>query len=173
VPWIVLSSAKKFLSFMSAYAIFMAPMAGILFADYWLVKRRRYDVPALYDPAGTYRYGRWCVNWRSLVVVLVTVVPLLPALAWKVNLEDISISGGLKNLFAINWLYGSFLSTTLYWVLNLVFPDAETLIFRVVTGVLQNEFLEGVEAGLSSVSTDDSSSIAKEAKAAVSAVRLG
>jgi cytosine/uracil/thiamine/allantoin permease len=34
----------------------MAPMAGILFCDYWLVKRKRYDVPALYDPKGIYLY---------------------------------------------------------------------------------------------------------------------
>ena len=29
---------------------------GILFCDYWLVKRKRYDVPALYDPKGIYLY---------------------------------------------------------------------------------------------------------------------
>jgi hypothetical protein len=25
-------------------------------ADYWIVKKRRYDVPALYDPRGIYSY---------------------------------------------------------------------------------------------------------------------
>lgn len=29
---------------------------GILFCDYWVVKRKRYDVPALYDPEGIYFY---------------------------------------------------------------------------------------------------------------------
>lgn len=55
-PWIIIKSAATLLSFLSAYAVFMAPMAGILFCDYWLVKRKRYDVPALYDPQGIYYY---------------------------------------------------------------------------------------------------------------------
>lgn len=55
-PWIIIESGQTFLSFMGAYAIFMAPFAGILCCDYWIVKRRKYDVPALYDPRGIYYY---------------------------------------------------------------------------------------------------------------------
>ena len=55
-PWIIIKNGKTFLSFMGAYSIFMAPIAGILFCDYWLIKRRKYDVPALYDPHGIYYY---------------------------------------------------------------------------------------------------------------------
>lgn len=55
-PWIIIKDGTTFLSFMGAYSIFMAPIAGILFCDYWLVKRRKYDVPALYDPRGIYYY---------------------------------------------------------------------------------------------------------------------
>jgi NCS1 family nucleobase:cation symporter-1 len=55
-PWIIVKSAATLLSFLSAYAVFMGPMAGILFCDYWLVKRKRYDVPALYDSKGIYLY---------------------------------------------------------------------------------------------------------------------
>src|SRR5438045_6763484 len=57
VPWIILSTALTFLNFMAAYAVFMAPIAGIMFTDYWLVKKKHYDVPALYDPRG--RYHTW------------------------------------------------------------------------------------------------------------------
>jgi NCS1 family nucleobase:cation symporter-1 len=54
VPWIIISNAKTFLNFMSAYAVFMAPIAGIMLIDYWFVKKRKIDVPALYDPEGIY-----------------------------------------------------------------------------------------------------------------------
>ena len=54
VPWIIIASAETFLNFMSAYAVFMAPIAGVLLTDYWFVKQRRIDVPALYDPRGIY-----------------------------------------------------------------------------------------------------------------------
>lgn len=56
VPWLMVSSAAVFLQFMSGYAVFLAPMAGIMCADYWLVRKRKLDVPGLYDPHGRYRY---------------------------------------------------------------------------------------------------------------------
>lgn len=62
-PWIIIKSGKTFLSFMGAYSIFMAPIAGILCCDYWLIKRRKYDVPALYDPRGIYYYKVCCFRY--------------------------------------------------------------------------------------------------------------
>lgn len=132
-PWIIVASAQSFLSFMSAYAIFMAPIAGILATDYWAVKRRRYDVPALYDPKGIYSFG-WGGNWRALVTTLVVIVPLLPALGQKVTPDNVSISKGLENLFSFNWLYGFVTSVFLYYVLNYFFPHRATLIDKAVLG---------------------------------------
>lgn len=133
-PWIIVASGKAFLNFMSAYAIFMAPMAAILFADYWLVKRRKYDVPALYDSRGIYMYGKWGTNWRAVLATFPVIVPLLPGLASKVTSGDINIPNGLSNLFSFNWLYGFFLSLALYYFANVLFPHKETLIPRVIHG---------------------------------------
>lgn len=138
-----MASATSFLSFMSAYAIFMAPIAGILTTDYWLVKRRKYDVPALYDPRGIYRFG-WGGNWRALVTTLVVIVPLLPALAHKVTPQNAHISQGLQNLFNFNWIYGFVTSIFIYYFLNLIFPHRPTLIDRVVPGY--QYAIDGVEA---------------------------
>ena len=33
-----------------------APLTGVVLADYLVLKRQRIDVPALFDPAGRYRY---------------------------------------------------------------------------------------------------------------------
>jgi NCS1 family nucleobase:cation symporter-1 len=134
------ASGKSFLNFMSAYAIFMAPIAGILFADYWLVKRRHYDVSALYYPRGINCYGKYSTNWRAVTATSVTIVPLLPALAYKVN-PKIRLASGLQRLFTINRLYGFFLIIALYYFLNLLFPDKESLIFKAITGL---ESVEGV-----------------------------
>ncbi|KAK3116627.1 hypothetical protein LTR53_002802 [Teratosphaeriaceae sp. CCFEE 6253] len=132
-PWIIIASAKSLLSFLSAYAIFMAPLAGIMVTDYWLVKHRKYGVPALYDPRGIYYY-QYGVNWRALVTTLLVIVPLLPGMANKVTPGSVAISTGLKHLFAFNWLYGFCLSIAMYWTLNAVAPDRQTLIPEVVHG---------------------------------------
>ncbi|EFQ25721.1 NCS1 nucleoside transporter [Colletotrichum graminicola M1.001] len=132
-PWIIVASGRAFMNFMSAYSIFMAPMAGILFTDYWLVKRRRYDVPALFDPQGIYRYGKYGTNWRAATATFVVIIPLLPGLVAKVA-PSVNLASGLKNLFSFNWLYGFFLSIFVYYTLNYFFPHKETLIPSVVTG---------------------------------------
>lgn len=122
-----------FLNFMSAYAIFMAPMAGTLTADYWLIKSRKHDVPALYDPHGIYRFG-WGGNWRALAMTLLVICPLLPGLGWKVTPQNVQISVGLQHLFDFNWLYGFLLSIVLYYIyipltssghISLPYPDLE------------------------------------------------
>lgn len=50
VPWKILASAGSFLNFMSAYSVFLGPIAAILVWDFWLVHKRKYDVVALYHP---------------------------------------------------------------------------------------------------------------------------
>ncbi|KAH7122049.1 permease for cytosine/purines, uracil, thiamine, allantoin-domain-containing protein [Dactylonectria estremocensis] len=132
-PWIIMASAQAFMSFMSAYAIFMAPIAGILTTDYWLVKGRKYDVPALYDPHGIYRFG-WGGNWRALITTVVIITPLLPALGHKVTPNKVPIPVGLQHLFDFNWIYGFVTSIVLYYGLNLLFPHSQTLISQVVHG---------------------------------------
>ena len=49
-----------------------APLTGVVLADYLLVQRTRIDVPALFDPAGRYRY-RSGVNVAALGAVAVGV----------------------------------------------------------------------------------------------------
>ncbi|KAF2160198.1 hypothetical protein M409DRAFT_70563 [Zasmidium cellare ATCC 36951] len=129
-PWIIVESADALLSFMSAYACFLAPIAGILFSDYWIVKRRRYDVPALYDPKGIYSYWHG-INWRALVTTMVVVGPLIPGMANKIS-SSVKIGTGLERLFSFNWLYGFVLSIIMYVSLHWMFPDKATSIPAVV-----------------------------------------
>ncbi|KAJ5150072.1 NCS1 allantoate transporter [Penicillium atrosanguineum] len=132
-PWIIIKSGATFLSFMGAYSIFMAPIAGILCCDYWFIKRRKYDVPALYDPRGIYYY-RMGTNWRALICNLLVIVPLLPGLAHAVTPENVHINSGLQHLYDINFLYGFCLSIVLYLCLNYFWPDQATLVPNVVPG---------------------------------------
>lgn len=156
-----MASAQTFLSFMSAYAIFMAPLASLLLADYWIVKKRRYDVPALYDPDGI--YGK--CNWRSLVILSVVIIPLLPGLAQRVTPDSVNIPEGMRHLFAINYMYGFITAMVLYLLLNWIWPDRQTLIPYAVHGTP----VEGVgsdeesKAGGDEVVPDDGKS--KEANA--------
>ncbi|KAK0900736.1 hypothetical protein LTR91_024197 [Friedmanniomyces endolithicus] len=134
VPWKILSSATTFLAFMGGYSVFLAPMAGIIASDYWLIKRRLIDVPALYDPYGRYRYYHG-VNWQALLAFLCAVCPNLPGLAYSINPAGSHISQGVKNLYSFDWLFGFVVSSFLYTVLHKIFPARESLIEKTIDGV--------------------------------------
>jgi NCS1 family nucleobase:cation symporter-1 len=91
---------------MGGYSVLLAPIAGILASEYWLVKRQHIDVPALYNPDGRYRYWNG-VSWRALVALLVAVCPNLPGLGYSIDMytsasgvvtDSVSITAGAKNL---------------------------------------------------------------------------
>jgi NCS1 family nucleobase:cation symporter-1 len=141
VPWKILSSAETFLAFMGGYAVFLAPIAGILASDYWLVKKQNIDVPGLYNPDGRYRYWNG-INWRALLALIVAVSPNLPGLGYSIGLvtlpdgtttDSVKISTGAKNLYTFDWLFGFVTSIFVYTVLNYIFPSkgsqVETTIF--------------------------------------------
>ncbi|CAI7649615.1 unnamed protein product [Penicillium glandicola] len=158
VPWKILESAGNFLNFMSAYAIFLGPIAAIMLCDFWVVNRCRYDTLALYQPNNPiYRYefsipglsGKTIsgTNWRAVVSFIVGVVPSLPGLINTVN-SHINVGVGIHP-FEFGWLLGFFGSSMTYVLLSWLFPAFETKIDR---AVLPDEIynrgmvVEGLEA---------------------------
>ncbi|KUI55743.1 hypothetical protein VP1G_03144 [Cytospora mali] len=135
VPWKILASADTFLAFMGGYAVFLAPISGILAADYWLVKKQHYDIPGLYDPHGRYRFSGpvpGC-NWRAFIAFIVPVAPLLPGLAQSIvssgnNAGEVNVNAGIQNLYTFNWLFGFVVSIFLYTALSWAFPDTQSLL---------------------------------------------
>lgn len=129
VPWRILESAGSFLNFMSAYAVFLGPIAGIMLWDYWVVKRRKYNVLALYQPWSIYGY-RYGVNWRAIVAFLCGVAPNLPGLISSVN-SRIGVGVGIHP-YQFGWLLGFVGTSLVYVVLSYLFPVKEALIERAV-----------------------------------------
>ncbi|SMO94584.1 NCS1 family transporter [Paracoccus laeviglucosivorans] len=52
-PWQILDNLFVFLGY---YGAFLSAIGGIMVADYYVIRRRRVNVPALFDPQGQYRY---------------------------------------------------------------------------------------------------------------------
>ncbi|KIH91075.1 cytosine-purine permease [Sporothrix brasiliensis 5110] len=128
VPWKIISSASTFLAFMGGYSVFLGPMAGIIAADFWLVKRGHIDIPALYDPHGRYRFFLG-VNWRAFVAFIVPVSPLLPGLAESISgPAKVKVSQGILQLYDFNWLFGFVTSIVLYTALSWAVPEPKTLL---------------------------------------------
>lgn len=139
VPWKIISSAASLLTFMASLAIFLAPISAIIGADYWIVKRRRVDIPSLYKRRGAYRY-KGGVNWRAAVAFLVSVAPNLPGMANAVT-PSLSV-GSVVHVYDISFMWGFSSGFVIYCALNYFWPATETL----VEGTIRDEtkFVDGV-----------------------------
>ncbi|DAA73008.1 TPA_exp: NCS1 allantoate transporter [Trichophyton benhamiae CBS 112371] len=121
-PWELLASAKTFVSVISSFSIFMAPLCGIHISDYWIVRQRRLKLSDLYHsrPDGIYYYTSG-VNWRSTIPWLVGWVPLLPGFIHSIN-PTIMMPIGVDRLYALGFPYGLLASMAVHTVINMVFP---------------------------------------------------
>lgn len=163
VPWKIIASAQSLLNFMSALGIFLAPIAATLAADFWIVKRQAIDVPALYRKYGRYRYGnRAGTNWRSVVALLVGVVPNLPGMAAAVN-PSIEI-GGASYIYAMFYLYGFSSTFITYVALSKTFPDVGTQLDEpIYEDVIVVDGVERINDGVTSLNMKDGAFVSVEA----------
>ncbi|KAH8884100.1 NCS1 nucleoside transporter family [Thozetella sp. PMI_491] len=137
VPWKILSSVENLLDFLDAYTIWLAPISGILIADYWIVHRQRAYIQDLYQPDGMYAYERWGTNWRAVVAFTIGWVPLVPGLA---NATDGSAqSEGAIHLYDVGYFYGFLATATVYIGLSWAFPATSRATGKTITQSLDEK----------------------------------
>lgn len=154
VPWKILESAGSFLNFMSAYAVFLGPIAGIMLVDFWILHRRRYDVRDLYTYGGRYHYWNG-INFRAWIAFIVAITPTLPGLAQTVTPNSVNVGVGVHP-FQIGWFLSITVGCGIYLALSYALPARETFIDRAVRPddvydeMKQRDggVIEGVDAGV-------------------------
>ena len=115
---------------MSAYAIFLGPIAAIMVVDFWVVHKGKYDTLALYQYHGIYRYTHGC-NWRAITAFLVGIAPNMPGFINSIN-KNIHVGVGDRP-YKFGWLLGFCATAAVYAVLEMaVAPPTETFIERSV-----------------------------------------
>jgi nucleobase:cation symporter-1, NCS1 family len=82
-PWYVLSTFSAYVfTWLGTYGAMLGAFDGVAIADYWLVRRRRLDLSALYTSGGLYAYARG-VNFFAVVAVVVGWVLALAGLLFS------------------------------------------------------------------------------------------
>jgi len=107
MPWKLLSDANAYIfGWLVGYSSLLGPIAGIMIADYFVLRGCRLDVTALYSTEGPYRYSNG-VNWRAVA-----------ALAGGVAIALVGLwIQPLRWLYDYAWFVGFFVSAAAYLAL--------------------------------------------------------
>jgi nucleobase:cation symporter-1, NCS1 family len=108
------SFATSFDNWIASIVVWISPWAGVTLVEYFVLRRGKVDVPALYDPPETSKYGD--VNWRAVVAL---VVGLAAGWAWEYGLVG-PLQGPLAKALGntdFSWAAGMIVAGGLYWAL--------------------------------------------------------
>jgi nucleobase:cation symporter-1, NCS1 family len=109
MPWKLMSTFGSYIfGWLIGYSGLLGPVAGIMVADYFLIRGTKLDVVSLYCRGGAYEYARG-FNPRAIAALIAGVVVALVGLAVP----------PLRFLYDYAWFVGFFVSAASYYVLML------------------------------------------------------
>lgn len=115
MPWKLLESSEGYIFvWLTGYGALLGPIAGIMIADYWIIRKTKLDVDALYREDGIYRYrGGW--NPAAILAFAVPVLVNLPGFLQAAAPRFFgSISGFWTGLYSWAWFIGIGLAFFIY-----------------------------------------------------------
>lgn len=118
MPWKLLESTQGYIfTWLGGYSALLGPIAGIMIADYWLIRRTRIEVEDLYQPGGRYSYrGGW--NPAALVAFAGGVLPNLPGFLHTAAPASFGwIGKPWTDIFMWAWFVGLLVALVVYAVL--------------------------------------------------------
>lgn len=119
-PYSLLKSSNQFTTYLSAYAVFLSSIAGVMCADYYLVRRGYLEVKELYDARSTGPYYfTFGVHWRAYAAYIAGILINVVGFAGAVGTPVPSAATYIYNL---NFFCGFFVAVIIYWGLCTVFP---------------------------------------------------
>jgi NCS1 family nucleobase:cation symporter-1 len=128
LPWKLMASVGDYIfTWLIGYSALLGPIAGIMVVDYWIVRKRRLDVPDLYRLNG--QYPRF--NPVAIVALIVGVLPNIPGFLHAAGAFSshpelwASLGAGFWDaIYVYAWFTGFLLAGLGYWIGMRVAPPA-------------------------------------------------
>ena len=126
MPWLLLENAGAYIfTWLIGYSALLGPIAGVMIADYWLVRKQELDVPDLYRTNG--RYPTW--NPAALIALAIGIMPNVPGFLTSAHVIE-GGAGFFDAIYPYAWFTGFFIAGALYLALMRVMPRAPAAAFR-------------------------------------------
>ncbi|HET6616748.1 MAG TPA: cytosine permease, partial [Gemmatimonadota bacterium] len=117
MPWKLITSTHGYIfTWLIGYSALLGPVAGIMIADYWLVRRTSYDTASFYRENGPYWYRG---GWRrgTMAILILAVLPNVPGfLAAAGIVPPEAISSSFHTIYAYAWFIGFAIAFAVYSV---------------------------------------------------------
>ncbi len=114
-PWKLLATAEGYIfTWLIGYSALLGPIGGILIADYFILRRRRYDLSALYRQSGPYTY-RGGFNLVAIVALVLAVLPNLPGFLHAAGAFS-EVHPFWQRIYTYAWFVGFLIAAVIYLV---------------------------------------------------------
>ena len=112
MPWKLVADPSGFIfKWLVGYSALLGPIAGIMLADYYVLRRKQLDVADLYRVDG--RYPKWSA--AAMTALLLGILPHLPGFLAQINvLSPATVPAFLLSLYNYSWFSGFALSFFIY-----------------------------------------------------------
>jgi NCS1 family nucleobase:cation symporter-1 len=112
MPWRLYNDAAAYIfTWLIGYGALLGPIAGIMIADYFVLRRGRLVVDDLYRRGGAYEYSRG-VNWVAIGAFALGVAPSLPG--FIAALSGTTAPGIFAGLYNWAWFVGFLVAAGVY-----------------------------------------------------------
>ncbi|WP_068315119.1 NCS1 family nucleobase:cation symporter-1 [Polycladidibacter hongkongensis] len=115
-PWVLVN---HIVGWLIAYSALLGPIAGIMLADYYLLRKTKLDVAELFKKDGIYAASNgW--NWAGMLAMLIGIAPNFPGFLQGVGLVQ-DIPDIFAAIYTYAWFVGLFVAGAAYLVLAPIF----------------------------------------------------
>lgn len=117
MPWKLVADPNGYIFvWLIAYSALLGPIGGILIADYFVWRRRKLNLVALYQAEGEYRFTNG-FSVVAIVALVVAVLPSLPGFLEEVKLlKPDAVPKTLSELYHYAWFVGFAVAFVVYLV---------------------------------------------------------
>ena len=115
MPWKLIASTEGYIfTWLIGYSALLGPVAGIMIADYWIVRRTLLDPVSFYRRHGSYWYsGGW--RWGTVAILVAAVLPNVPGfLAASGFLAAGRVPAAFHTLYTYAWFVGFAIALVAY-----------------------------------------------------------
>ncbi len=126
MPWRLYNDLSAYIfTWMIGYSTLLGAIAGVMLADYYLVRRRRLSLDDLYREDGAYSFGGRGYNPVALLALAAGILPCVPGFIAQASNGRVDVPAFFDGLYAYGWFASLFIAGAVYVVLSRRVPAVE------------------------------------------------